>query len=174
MNRSLIDLNLLIRQVGDLYLAQKNQPVVSLDLEETLPQISVDAVRMRQVLHNLIRNALEALDEQEDGEVVIKTRTLQAGDIPRVEITVTDNGPGLPPEVSEQIFDPYVTSKPKGTGLGLAIVKKLVEEHGGEVGIESEPGQGACVTIILPVAEADESGQGRKATGKPGKRRQSA
>jgi nitrogen fixation/metabolism regulation signal transduction histidine kinase len=174
MHRSFIDLNRLIRQVGDLYLGQKNKQIVHMELEESLPEISVDAVRIRQVLHNLIRNALEALEEQDDGEVLIATRLLQSDSSARIEISVQDNGPGLPPEDQEHIFDPYVTSKQKGTGLGLAIVRKLVEEHGGEVSIESVAAAGARVRILLPVNVAGASDEERKAAGKSGARRQSA
>ena len=172
MSRTLLDLNRLIANVAELYPAHHNQPVVRLELEESLPEISIDAVRMRQVLHNLIRNALEALEGQDNAEVVLKTRLLRKKKRQYIRITVRDNGPGLPEDDREKIFEPYVTTKSKGTGLGLAIVKKLVEEHGGEVGIESEVDQGTSVRILLPVEETGQAG--RPATGETGERRRSA
>lgn len=174
MNPTDIDLNLLIRQVAELYVGQKNQPELKLELEEELPEISVDAVRIRQVLHNVIRNALEALDEQEDGRVIVATRLSKSESGKRIEITVDDNGPGLPPEYREEIFDPYVTTKAKGTGLGLAIVRKLVEEHGGEVSIQSVAGEGAHVRIVLPVNSAGAPASEKKMSGEPAGRRKSA
>jgi len=159
MNRTLLDLNHLIVNVAELYPAHHNQPVVSLELEESLPEIRVDAVRIRQVLHNLIRNALEALEGQNDAEVLLKTRLLRKKKRQYIRITVRDNGPGLPEDDREKIFEPYVTSKSKGTGLGLAIVKKLVEEHGGEVGIESEVDEGTSVKILLPVEEVGKASE---------------
>ena len=174
MNLIDINLNLLIRQVTELYLGQKNQPTVLLDLEENLPDISVDAVRIRQVLHNVIRNALEALGEQEDGQVIVATRLVKTDSVQHIEITVDDNGPGLPPEYREEIFDPYVTTKVKGTGLGLAIVKKLVEEHGGEVIIYSEAGEGTHVKIVLPVSNTGMSDSEKEMSGESVGRRKSA
>jgi nitrogen fixation/metabolism regulation signal transduction histidine kinase len=153
MNRTLLNINHLIIQVADLYPAQHNQPVVRLDLEESLPDISVDGARMRQVLHNLIRNALEALESQDNAEVVLSTKFVAKKKRQYIQIVVRDNGPGLPADSREKIFEPYVTTKAKGTGLGLAIVKKLVEEHGGEISIESEVNEGTSVKLLLPVEE---------------------
>jgi len=157
MNRTVLDLNRLITQVADLYPAQYRQPLVRLDLEESLPKINVDAVRMRQVLHNLIRNSLEALEGQDDAEVVLTTRSVRKKKRSYISIAVRDNGPGLPADGREKIFEPYVTTKAKGTGLGLAIVKKLVEEHGGEVRIESEVNAGTTVKILLPIEKVSEA-----------------
>ena len=157
MNRTVLDLNSLIAQVADLYTPQYRQPRIRLDLEESLPKINVDAVRIRQVLHNLIRNSLEALEGQDDAEVVLTTKSVNKKKRRFISITVRDNGPGLPEDGREKIFEPYVTTKAKGTGLGLAIVKKLVEEHGGEVRIESEADAGTMVKILLPVAETGEA-----------------
>jgi len=172
MNRTLLDLNHLIVRVADLYPAHHNQPLVKLDMDDSLPEISVDAVRMRQVLHNVIRNALEALEGQDDAEVILKTEAIKKKKQRYIQVTVTDNGPGLPEEGRGKIFEPYVTTKDKGTGLGLAIVKKLVEEHGGEVGIESEVDKGTIVKILLPVEEKGEAST--PATGEAGVRRRSA
>ncbi len=145
-----VDLGQLVREVAWLYRAQEGQPVVKLELEEGL-EVEADAVRVRQLLHNLIRNAQEALEGQADGVIEIGARSVPGGERPIVEITVADNGPGIEPDVLTRLFEPYVTSKKKGTGLGLAIVKKLVEEHGGTVAAENLPERGARLAVRLPV-----------------------
>ena len=147
---ALVDLGQLVREVAWLYRAQEGQPVVKLAVEEGL-EVEADAVRVRQLLHNLIRNAQEALEGQADGVVEIAARSIPGGERPFAEITVADNGPGIEADVLTRLFEPYVTSKKKGTGLGLAIVKKLVEEHGGTVAAENLPGRGARLVVRLPV-----------------------
>jgi len=145
-----VDLGQLVREVAWLYRAQDGQPVVKLELEEGL-EVEADAVRVRQLLHNLIRNAQEALEGQADGVIEIGARSVSGGERPFVEISVADNGPGIEADVLTRLFEPYVTSKKKGTGLGLAIVKKLVEEHGGTVVAENLPERGARLAVRLPV-----------------------
>ncbi len=145
-----VDLSQLVREVAWLYRAQEGQPMVQLALEDGL-EVEADAVRLRQLLHNLIRNALEALEGQADGIVEIGARSIVDGERQFAEIAVTDNGPGIDAEVLTRLFEPYVTSKRKGTGLGLAIVKKLVEEHGGTVAAENLPDRGARLVVRLPV-----------------------
>jgi len=145
-----IDINRLISNVADLYPSYRGSAQLKLKLDPDLPKVRADALRMRQVLHNVIRNALEALEENSDGIVNIATRLHESRGQTRLEILVQDNGPGFPAEHIEQIFEPYVTTKTKGTGLGLAIVRKLIEEHGGSVMIDSESGDGAAIRIYLP------------------------
>ncbi len=145
-----VDLSQLVREVAWLYRAQEGQPLVNLVLEDGL-EVEADAVRVRQLLHNLIRNAQEALEGQTDGVIGIGAHSLAGGERPFAEISVTDNGPGIDVEVLASLFEPYVTSKRKGTGLGLAIVKKLVEEHGGTVAAENPPEGGARLVVRLPV-----------------------
>ncbi|MEC9375619.1 MAG: ATP-binding protein [Pseudomonadota bacterium] len=151
INLTKMDINQLIQQVADLYPANSNQPKLILDLDESVPHINIDAVRVRQVLHNLIRNALEALEKVNNAEVRLSTKIFREDDISRLEIAVKDNGPGFIETDQGKVFEPYVTTKSKGTGLGLAIVKKLIEEHGGEVSFDSKHGEGAQVTILLPI-----------------------
>jgi nitrogen fixation/metabolism regulation signal transduction histidine kinase len=173
MDLSRFDLNELVREVAELYRHRDLPLFLTLDLDASLPPVSADAGRMRQVFHNLIRNALEAMEHQPEERLEISTRHKPAGDADLVEITVADNGPGFASEIVDQIFDPYVTSKPKGTGLGLAIVKKLVEEHGGQIRAHNGERGGAVVSILLPISgEAGDAG----ATGsrRPDKRRQHA
>jgi nitrogen fixation/metabolism regulation signal transduction histidine kinase len=113
-----------------------------------LPMINADPVSMRQVLHNLLKNALEAAGD--DGEVTVTIESMDRNNAPFVQIAVYDNGPGISPENLEKIFDPYVTTKNKGTGLGLAIVKKIVEEHGGGIWVDTAYRGGAGFIIQLP------------------------
>ena len=107
-----------------------------------------DAAQLRQVIHNLLQNAQDALVDSTEPRVMVASS--HAGGI--VRLTVTDNGCGVPEHVLRRAFEPYVTTKPRGTGLGLAIVKKIVEEHGGTVAIANVVPRGACVTIGLPAA----------------------
>ena len=109
-----------------------------------------DPGRIRQMMHNLIRNSIEAIDTKENGFINITARHAEIKKIAMIEITVEDNGGGFKAESLGQVFDPYVTSKPKGTGLGLAIVKKLVEEHMGSIEATNTENHGALISILLP------------------------
>jgi len=152
MNLSRFDLNQLIMEVAELYRAQGRPARVHFDLDPALKEIEADRGRMRQIVHNLFVNAVEALEGTPDPELRICTRAIESGEIQCVEIVVEDNGPGFRPDVIGQVFDPYVTTKSKGTGLGLAIVKKIVEEHGGKIEAENARNGGARVRIELPLA----------------------
>jgi len=144
-------LNHLIDEVLDLYRNNRFGMTVVTDLQDDLPLVSLDSGRMRQLLHNLIKNALEAMA---DGEMKIEltTRAFSERGVSMVELQVSDSGPGIPVTILENIFEPYVTAKPKGSGLGLAIVKKIVEEHSGVIWAENSE-HGACMTIRFPVAQ---------------------
>ena len=129
--------------------------------EKSLPLIAFDPQQVHQVLINLLKNALEAMPG--GGEITITSRL--KGD--QVEISVTDTGEGMPPEVAANIFQPYFTTKEKGTGLGLAICQNIVQEHGGCLLADSAPGRGATFTIHLPLKEtspAEAGGLPRQAT----------
>ena len=170
---SRFDLNELIREVAELYLHREPPLGLTLDLDPGLPAVEADPGRIRQLLHNLIRNALEAMEHQRDERLAIATRYREGRQADVVEITVADNGPGFAAEIVDQIFDPYVTSKRKGTGLGLAIVKKLVEEHGGQISAQNAERGGAVISILLPIS--GEAGDSPAHTaGRPDKRRQHA
>lgn len=125
-----------------------------LDLESRLPAISADAGRLRQVLHNLLLNARDALAGRPRPLVRLYTRTLAEKGASFVELRIEDNGPGFPKTMLGRLFEPYVTSKEKGTGLGLAVVKRIVEERGGSIAAENLVEGGARVTIRLPVTQA--------------------
>jgi nitrogen fixation/metabolism regulation signal transduction histidine kinase len=113
--------------------------------------VEVDPVRIRQVLHNLIKNALEATSDK--CQIEIKVSNVVRNTVEYLELGMYDNGSGLNAEQIETIFEPYVTSKAKGTGLGLAIVKKIIEEHGGAIWVDTSYNDGAGFVIQLPVFE---------------------
>jgi nitrogen fixation/metabolism regulation signal transduction histidine kinase len=158
MEISRFDVNALIAELGELYAHQEKPLSLSLALSSDLPPIEADAGRLRQVLHNLLRNALEAMEHQDEARVEISTRHVPNAGADLIEIKVADNGPGFVRDIVHQAFEPYVTSKPKGTGLGLAIVKKLVEEHGGQIHARNREQGGAEISILIPVS-VDVSGQ---------------
>jgi nitrogen fixation/metabolism regulation signal transduction histidine kinase len=147
-----LDLNALVRQVLALY--ENSTVPISKQLTEPLPPVWADGAQIRQVIHNLVQNAQDALENQAapGASPAIEVRTELAGD--RIRLAVSDNGGGFPEELMARIFEPYVTTKPRGTGLGLAIVKKIVDEHHGAVTIENRPSSGASVSVLLPLAKA--------------------
>ncbi|MGN6519065.1 MAG: ATP-binding protein [Dokdonella sp.] len=143
-------LHALLGEVLDLY---ENDQRLSLARQFAAgePRVRVDAVRLRQALHNLIKNALEAIGETRKPQLVVATRVLEQDGEAWVELSVADNGPGLPADFGERWFEPYTTSKTRGTGLGLAVVKKIAEEHGGSVRAENRAEGGARFTVRLPL-----------------------
>ena len=148
------NLDALAHEVVDLYRAQESDVSIILKIDANLPELEADAGRIRQILHNLIRNAIEALENEANGVIEVKVGSTEVLEIEAIEIVVADNGPGFQTGSVSQVFDPYVTTKPKGTGLGLAIVKKLVEEHAGTIDAENRDEGGAIIRIKLPVNEA--------------------
>ena len=147
-------LNELVTEVADLYRSQDSRIDIRVDLDRQVTLIEADRGRVRQILNNLLVNALEALESRPGARVDIATRRERGADTDYVAVTVCDNGPGFQRELLSRVFDPYVTSKPKGTGLGLAIVKKLVEEHGGRIDADNRPEGGARVRVVLPVIDS--------------------
>ena len=144
-----LDLNALVTEVLSMY--EASSVPIRRKLGTRLPQVLADSAQIRQVLHNLVQNAQDALGAAKTPASEIEVRTEPAGDA--VRLVVSDNGGGFPEELMARIFEPYVTTKPRGTGLGLAIVKKIVDEHHGEISIENRPRQGASVSILLPVPD---------------------
>ena len=132
-----LDLNGLVREVLGLYGAAIESGRLKTDLGSDLPAIVGDATQLRQVIHNLVQNALDAVAERADGRVRVCTEAARndAGAVRAVRLVVVDNGPGFPEKVLKRAFEPYVTTKSKGTGLGLAVVKKIADEHGARVRI---------------------------------------
>ena len=129
---------------------------VELILDPGLPQALADAAQLQQVVLNLIVNAEQAIvlargEEASTGRILIRTRRL-AGD--RLAMEVTDNGPGIPPEIVARIFDPFFTTKAtgRGTGLGLSVSYGIIKEHAGKVDVRSTPGKGTSFRLEFPVA----------------------
>jgi nitrogen fixation/metabolism regulation signal transduction histidine kinase len=147
-----MDLNELVSEVLGLY--EHSSVPISKRLSEGLPPVWADSAQIRQVIHNLIQNSQDALENAKlDSEnAAIEVRTELVAD--KVRLVVSDNGGGFPEELMARIFDPYVTTKARGTGLGLAIVKKIVDEHQGTIAIENRPSSGASVSVLLPLAKA--------------------
>jgi len=164
----------LVHEVVDLYRAQESGLQIILKTDSDLPFIEADAGRIRQMLHNLIRNAIEALENSSDGRIEVSVSVAEVHDIEVVEIVVADNGPGFETSSINEVFDPYVTNKPKGTGLGLAIVKKLVEEHLGTIDARNRQEGGAVIRIQLPVDEVAREKMIAKRLGNPEQRRERA
>jgi nitrogen fixation/metabolism regulation signal transduction histidine kinase len=146
LNPSELDLNRLIEDVLALY--EPARIAISVKLSRSRALVMGDVTMLRQVLHNLLQNAQDALEDKPDPRIEIATA--KRGD--KVHLTVRDNGSGFPPEMMARVFEPYITTKRHGTGLGLAIVKKIVDEHKGTIRIENGEDGGACVTIVLPAA----------------------
>jgi len=147
------DLEQLIDEVVHLLRPEARAARVTIRRQQAghpIPPARMDGEKMKQVVMNLLRNAVEAMPE---GGVV----TLESGLVDgRARLVVRDTGPGLPPEID--VFQLFVTTKPKGTGLGLSIVQQIVLQHGGDiVAAASEPGQGACFTVTLPVQPVSEA-----------------
>ena len=147
-----LDLNAL---VGDVLALYENSSVpIERQLAPRLPAVWADGAQIRQVIHNLVQNAQDALENRSGDQPrpLIEVRTELAGD--QVRLAVSDNGGGFPEELMARIFEPYVTTKQRGSGLGLAIVKKIVDEHHGSVAIDNRPSRGASVSVLLPLAKA--------------------
>ena len=149
-----VDLNALVLDVVELY--RTASPAVRFEtrLDRTVASVHADPDRLRQVLHNLLKNAVEACGDGAAPWILTATRGGKARDDAMVELSVHDSGAGFQDEHVDRIFEPYVTSKSKGTGLGLAIAKKIIEEHGGAVSGGNAPEGGARVTVLLPAVGA--------------------
>ena len=139
------DLNLLVEEVLLLY--EGSTCTFSAKFSNMALWIAADTTAMRQVLHNIFKNAAEAAEGDEVPSVTIETQADGSG---QVILTVCNNGKGFSKEMLHNAFEPYVTDKPTGTGLGLPVVKKIIEEHGGRISLSNLSAGGACVKIALP------------------------
>jgi nitrogen fixation/metabolism regulation signal transduction histidine kinase len=154
-------LNQLAAEMVELYRLQDPGIDITVELDPQLGEIEADRGRVRQILANLLSNAIEALAGVTGAAIGVRTRWLLAGQAAQAEITVSDNGPGFREDILSRAFDPYVTSKARGTGLGLAIVRRIVEEHGGRISAENLVTGGARVRVLLP-ANAERRAESRR------------
>ncbi len=159
IERRPVDLNALVKDVLELVRRQdlpQDLRIVEA-LEPDLPQPPADAARLRQVMLNLVQNALQALANQPDGAdrlLTVSTRLTQGGrgELQRsADVAVEDSGPGIEPPELDQLFIPFFTTRPGGTGLGLSICRRIVQAHDGEIDVRSQPGRGARFTVRLPL-----------------------
>ncbi|MEO8803388.1 MAG: ATP-binding protein [Rudaea sp.] len=148
-----LSLHALLAEVLDLY---ENDQRITLTrrFAQHDPAIRADAGRLRQLLHNLLKNSLEAIGDTRKPHIEVDTQNISAVGQNWVELTIADNGPGLPEGFDEHWYEPYTTSKTKGTGLGLAVAKKIVEEHGGSIRAENRVVGGAIFILRLPLDTA--------------------
>jgi nitrogen fixation/metabolism regulation signal transduction histidine kinase len=154
-----LNLNALIEEILGLYVGDDERDVIRANLALELPQIMGDATQLRQVVHNLLQNAQDAIAESVAGadapriEIVTEAIHYQSSDGSAgtaVRLSITDNGPGFSSKILARAFEPYVTSKARGTGLGLAMVKKIIDEHGGRIDLQNRAGaNGAKISILL-------------------------
>ena len=149
----LVDLNDSLTRVVALLDAEarKHQLTLSCALSTDGVHASADADQLKQVLINLVLNAIQATPP--GGAVRVTTRLIQHRQQPFAQIEIHDTGVGIPPERIEHLFDPFFTTKDKGTGLGLAIVHQIIAEHGGSINVESKEGQGTSFFVDLPACE---------------------
>ena len=143
-----LNLNDILEEVTTLYDEDHTNVTIELELDSSVPMIIADGVRLRQLVHNLVKNSLEVIDS--DGWIKLSTRCMQELGIQYIELVVEDSGDGIADEVADNLFDPYVTTKTTGSGLGLAIVKKIIDEHNGVVWVERSEQGGARFIVRLP------------------------
>ena len=153
--RSSQSLNQLVEEALALGLvgARQSGVRVSLELDHALPSVVVDPVQIQQVVLNLVRNAVEAMEEVERRELMIATRI--TGEL--IEASVADTGPGIAPELADRLFQPFVTTKKTGMGLGLSICREIVEAHHGHLTVAPRPGGGTVFSLTLPNPAQDEA-----------------
>jgi len=148
------DVNRLITQTVDLMAYEFRQRGVSIVLDlEIVPMLDADSDDLQQVLLNVLKNALDAASQRENsGQVSVQSSYDETNAVVRVEIS--DNGPGIPPDVQPKIFEPFFTTKPgqRGTGLGLAVSKRIVEQHDGKLSFHTAEGDGTTFSIEVPLS----------------------
>ncbi|MEM9074084.1 MAG: ATP-binding protein, partial [Myxococcota bacterium] len=150
-NPSPTDINAAIERTLHLLKSEVRDVAVSVDLAEELPKVRIDLEQLRQVLINLIQNALQAMDY--DGDLHLSTVVQAADDQQVVKILVHDTGPGIAADVRAKLFVPFVTTKQRGTGLGLAISQRIVSAAGGRITVRTNPSEGTTFVIELPAYE---------------------
>jgi nitrogen fixation/metabolism regulation signal transduction histidine kinase len=142
-----VDVNGLIQDMVIMYpMTEKQHLNIITQLDPQCPSIMADSGRLRQMFHNLIKNALEATEEVDKPQLIISTQCHDR----QLKLTFADNGPGIPESLRQWIFEPYATNKPKGTGLGMAIVKRILDEHNATISISNHEPHGAKICLLFP------------------------
>lgn len=165
INTAPLDINSIVRQAVEYYIGPDERDLaIVLDLSEDLPRVMADQIQIQQVIVNLLRNAHEAVNGQTH-DVHIETEITPTPSIrlqarpaneQEVLVTVSDRGPGLPAELSDALFEPFVTGTPGGFGVGLAICRSIINAHGGRIWADNGPDGGAEFHFTLPVAHASD------------------
>jgi PAS domain S-box-containing protein len=151
-----LQLDVLVCEVLDLYQAEDIGAKIITDFQADIPILEADPGRMRQLLHNLIKNAIESTEGVSGAKILVSLSTATGkADSPLLELRVTDNGKGISESMLTSLYEPYITTKSKGGGLGLAVVKRIVEEHSGSTFAENNADGGASVVVRLPLSHAD-------------------
>ena len=150
-----------LERVRALVLAEKHTTVQILrDYDPSIPDVHADPDQLIQAILNIVRNACQAIEEQGEGIIRMRSRVLRKFTIGQTNhrlaahIAIIDNGPGVPEELKEQIFFPMITGRADGTGLGLSIAQTLIQQHGGLIECDSKPGE-TIFSIILPISAGD-------------------
>ncbi len=151
------NLHLVLEKVRQLVeLEAENTVAIERDYDPSLPDLYLDAEQIEQAMLNIVSNARQILSQQDNGKIIIRTRTVHQANIHgqrhklAARIEVIDNGPGIPPELQDTLFYPMVSGRKGGTGLGLSISQNLIDQHHGKIDVESWPGRTAF-TIYLPI-----------------------
>lgn len=148
LNRQALPLHDVLRQVASTEAREAGGTGVRVDASEVEPAVVFgDAYYLRQALENLVRNAREAMEGQTDARLSVSLHR----DAGSAVVRIADNGPGIPPERLERVFQPFVSTKGKGMGLGLAICREIVEAHAGRLEVDSTVGAGTTFTLRLPL-----------------------
>ena len=145
-----VDPGKIVQDAVNLYTGLPDSITLHTELASDLPQVMADSDQIRQALHNLIGNAMDAMSDGGQLSVIVS----QKGD--DVVIEISDTGCGIPEDVKDRVFTPYFTTKETGTGLGMAITAQIIEEHGGEISVDSKEGVGTTVTVKLKAITGNE------------------
>ena len=146
-----VDINLLLEEIAELHQDSLNNCKILLNLDEDLPEIQSDSDALRQVFNNLILNAIQAMSQQDQAELIIKSEKKYDKTDNFIQIKIIENRTGIKQDLTDTLFEPYVSSKQKGSGLGLAIVKRITENLGGIVWAQENKPKGAQFIIKFPI-----------------------
>jgi len=156
LNKTRVNLNDLIRETLDIAenLISDSKVSVKLSLDKQLPETLLDKSHFQQIIINLISNALEAMGEDENRELIIKT----SKHVPdKIKLNIIDSGKGIPKHLIEKIFDPFYTTKDDGMGVGLSLSRSVLEAHGAFISVDSTVGKGSDFCVVVPLVENEVS-----------------